>query len=391
MTKIVLISYYGLTDALLSATRSLEKNGHSVVDFPMFKYAHDINDKIPDYTNKFIAFVKEHNPDVILWWFFQIPTSDLKHIWKNTSDKTHLLFCWDDPYIWTDSTTDIRGKCKYFDIACITCDETPDEYVRHGTTKAYCVWPGHDPEIFKPITSVEYDCDISICCTNLYSDMTMYKDQIIPRKKLIDMIALDRTIKFNIYGPEFLKTLYPNNYKHMVNYDQLPVIFNRSKINICTHVIGTKRKYINERVVLILASGGLLYVDGINGLGDIIDTTDECVVIDTENPIQQIHNILDNYEQYTPRKIKGHERSKTFTWDIWASKIHEYITSYKKDTVSLIGENNNCPIDDYINILNVIKNVSRGNIKKILELEQLQLKLPFIDISKIIENYIILK
>ena len=210
------------------------------------------------------------------------------------------------------------------------------------------------------------------------------------KEALIVCSLNDKSIKFKIYGPEFIRLIYPDSYGGLVNYQELSTVFSRSKLNICTHVVGNKRKYINERVILILASKGLLYVDNVSGLGDIIDTTDECVIIDPSDPIKQIHSILDNYDKYIPYKSKGYTRAQKFTWNTWADNISGYLNKYHKilPSTNSLQLFQNCNLNEHILILQAISELSKGEIDKLEVLNSLQLKLSHIDITKIISNYI---
>lgn len=387
--KIFLVTYYGIKDALKSASESLERYGHSVSSFPLFQYAYDEKDRRENYAQMFIDEVEKEDPDVILWWFFQIPTKVLYTMYESTNTKLHALFCWDDPFVWKDQAIEMDKKAGMFDLVFVSCQETLDEYVRCGSKKAFYLLPGYDSRIFRPICGLEYDCDVSICCTNLYVG-SVYNEQLIPRKELLDKISADKTIKFKVYGPAFLKSYYPDNYSGLVGYSDLPIVFNRSRINICTHVIGTKYKYVNERLVLILACGGLLYVDNVKGLGDVIDNTDECVLINKEDPVGQIHKILDDYGSYEPVKIKGRKASEKFTWDKWALKISEELTNTNKVLVpKRLDKPKECSIDNWILLLDAIRSIEKGDIDKISFLETLQIKLPYLDVSQIIKSYIV--
>ena len=83
-------------------------------------------------------------------------------------------------------------------------------------------------------------------------------------------------------------------------------------------------KYINERTFMILGSSGLLYIDDILGLSEVIKH-DECVIIN-KNYIPQIVNILDNYQDYYLTRYKGHQRViNNHTLDYWASYIKKKI------------------------------------------------------------------
>lgn len=336
MSNICFVSYYELKEALLEAANSLKKIGYKIFDFPMFKYVHDINDKRSDYSDYFISYLIENKINIVLWWFIDIDTDKFKIIKDKTSIECpnikYILFNWDDPFNWDNC--DLAGKASYFDYVFITCKETLEKYKSFGSKNTYYLLPGFSPKIHDTIKYFDltnyhkYSCDISFCCTNLYAD-PIYDKQYISRKRLIDDIYDNQNkydYKFNLYGPDFLQKIYPDSYKSFITYDQSSKIFYYSKINLCTHVISNMDGYVNERVILIGGSGGLLLVDNIKGINKIFDTDKEIIIIDKNNYIEQIKNILDNYDQYINHRQNLYKKChEQFTYDHWASFIHEQI------------------------------------------------------------------
>jgi hypothetical protein len=328
--KILVLTWYGWKDALLAAKKSLEKIGYEVVEFPLFKFAHDIYEKRKDYLDYFSNFITSENPDIILWWCIQITYQEHEIIFNRHRSILHIFFSWDDPFIWEcTEVTNIDKKAKYFDIVFITCEHSIPFYINNGTKQAYCLHCGYDPVVNYPIENSNYKYDVSIGLTNLYENETVYKNQYINRKYFIDELVKQTDLRIAIYGPEFLKKIYPNNYISYVQYSQLNQIINDSKINISTHVTN-KNKYINERCILIIGSGGLLYVDPIVGNESIFIEGENCIHIDKENFIEQIRYIIDNYEEYDPIRKNGHKLSENYTWDKWAAFIHDKIKDHEK-------------------------------------------------------------
>ena len=326
--KLLIAGYYELKESLNSASISLKKYGIEVIDYPLYRYYMDINDRRDDYVNHFINFLSDEKPDVILWWYIGIPSDDIGRIVFSNDQIKHIMFNWDDPYNW--KTNDLENKSKYFDCVFVTCKETLKDYLLNGAGEAYHCLPGYDPEIHHMILEnddqmTDYQCDISICCTNLYLGEN-YPDQYMNRKEIIDLIYEKQDefgYKFNIYGPEFLKKIYPKSYKNFVCYNDTNNIFNYSKINLCTHVKCDKDGYLNERSILILGSGGLLYVDPVKGIDQILDTHNECVILKKDHIIEQITSILSNYDDYYKVRYNGYLKSKMYTWDQWAKNLYD--------------------------------------------------------------------
>lgn len=324
--KILITSYYELKDSLLAAAKALEKLGNIVINYPLYQYAYDKHDKIDNYINHMEEFVLMNNPDVILWWFFNIPESFMERIYNTKI--INILFNWDEPYNWT--CNNIKDKAKFFDIVFVCSEEKLDEYIKYGTKFAYLLYPGYEPDLFFPCDNF-YNCDISICCTNLYED---YPNQYINRKKLIDDIYTNQdkyNYIFHIYGPQKFELLYPKSYKGYAKYDDANMIYNCSRINLCTHVQQNAKKYLNERVINILGSGGLLLVDKTTEIESVL--SDGCIYLQKDNYIEQIVSILENYKKYDIVKSKGYELSKQFTWDKWANFINNILYDYAKKNI----------------------------------------------------------
>lgn len=326
--NICMISYYGLRDSLLCAAKSLEDMGYNVFDFPLFKYIYDIHDKIDNYIFLLKQFIIDNNIEIVLWWFVNISTDEFIDIKKSTGVK-YILFNWDEPYNW--ELCDLKNKSKYFDAVFVTCQETCSRYLENGTRYSHYLLPGFSPKIHNirqsnKTDSEKYSCDISFCCTNLYSDEKSYPDQYINRKNIVDKIyaaALEKKFVFHIYGPDFLKELYPESYRGYCSYMDSQLVFNNSKINLCTHVVSNKSGYINERVILIGGSGGLLLVDPVKDIDKIFEINNEIIILDRDDTINQIVNILQNYDSYSQVRINFHKKClEKYSYYEWAKNIH---------------------------------------------------------------------
>lgn len=322
MVKILITSYYDLKDSLLSAANSLKNKEHDVTYYPLLQNKDTIG-----YIDDIDKNIKDNKIDIILWWYIGIPSTDVKEIISKNTNVKNIYFNWDDPYNW--DTNNLVNKVQYFDCSFVTCEESLNKYIKYGSKKAIYILAGCDENINYPIINknnddvAKYTCDISFCCTNLYDDDMTYPNQYINRKILVDNIYKNQEkygYTFFIYGPESLKHLYPLSYKGYADYMSTNKVFNYSKINLCTHVMANKNKYINERCILIMSSGGLLFVDKIKGITDILDN-DTHVLINKDNYLNQILYILYNYEKFNNIKQNAYRKSKQFTWDKWANII----------------------------------------------------------------------
>lgn len=324
--KILITCYYDIVDALKGASDSLEKEGCIVDSFPLYKYYQDAYDKTDNYLELLDNAIKD-GIDVVLWWFFNIPTLDMEKIVSKNPQAKHIMFNWDEPYNW--NSCDIENKAKFFDCVFVTAEERLSDYIKFGCRKAVLLYPGFDRDIHHYLLEENYDdqvkygCDISICCTNLYDNDSLYPNQYIKRKELVDALYNNQekyNYKFKIFCPQNIGELYPKSYGGMVKYSDTNKVFNYSKINICTHVQNNSFKYLNERVILVLASGGLLCVDKVNGIETLL-SNDECIIMDKVNYIEQIVNVLNNYKKYYQVRHKGNKLAQKYSWDEWAKCI----------------------------------------------------------------------
>jgi len=241
------------------------------------------------------------------------------------------MFNGDDPM---NINTDTLEKAKIFDLVLTSCEGSVSKYkIYSGVKNVLYNVHGYNPSYFYPLEdeSDEVDnfkCDISLVCFNLFTD-NFYKDQYIKRTDMINQLVKYSEEKgriFKLFGPPMLKEYYPSNYECDVEYYRMNLLFNSSKINICTHPLQSKNLYISDMEMRILGSGGLLFIDKIKGIENFLSNGENCVLIDKNDYVNQIDNILNNYDDYQKIRKNGHEFSKNFTWDNWVKNIHTEIS-----------------------------------------------------------------
>ena len=316
--KISLVGACSLADGYLGAAKALERCGHTVAFIPAMAYQMS---KGSNHYAHIIGDLEVQKPDIVLFWRAEtLDASQLQKI-KRAIRKPFAFYSWDDPYQW-EKRESLRDKCPYINFAFSCCADSVKTYTRYGSQKAFFLPPGFDPSVHYPEHDENFSCDISIVCTNFYDDPNVTPYPHINRRKFIEeIIAKAPDIKTHIYGPENFAAIFSLHYKGWMSFDQSRKVFSNSKINICTHIRPDGNMYINERVTQILGSGGLLYVDKTRNMDKLL-TDKECVLIDKNNFVQQVQDILNNYEQYQEIKSKGYEKAmKTFTWDVWADKF----------------------------------------------------------------------
>ena len=245
----------------------------------------------------------------------------------------HCLFNWDHPFCLTQwdnkKNRQITSK-NIWDIVFVTGDCKLQEYIDSGSKEAYYLRMFTDQEVHYPEKDKEYECDISLVCTNLYEDTECFPNKILNRKTLIKKI-IEENIDMRIYGPEHLKNNFPNNYYGIIHFLDNHKVFYNSKINFCTHVTNG-HKYCNERVGTVLSSGGLLFCDKVNGIEKILTDGKDCILINDNNYINQIKEILKNYDNYKHIKEQALITAKEkFSPKCWAKFINNKIIKFVKN------------------------------------------------------------
>jgi len=349
MFKIILTSYYGLKESIFLAIQALTEIDIEIIDYPLFQYSRDVNDRKSNYLEEFIKFVSFHEPfDGFLFWCLTFTTAELKILKETFPHVLFTFFNWDDPQSWNEKDMDIANKAKFFDIVYTSCKECCKWYTDCGTRIAVWCPPGFDPSVHFPKPNSAYTCDVSLCATQLYSEEEQ-PNQYISRKKLVDAIVADGTIDFRLYGPEKFKNQYPKNYHGFIYYENTSLVYFNSKINICHHVVSNKRGYINERVMLVAGSGGLIFIDPVVGLEDIFVPNKECIMMKDKNPqkiIEQIKEILSQREKYNEIANNARERAlKNYTWKHWAERIQKELVRIKFDKNFYLSFNKISPED----------------------------------------------
>lgn len=337
--NICVMTYYGLRDSLFCVGKAITGLNQRVFNYSLLENYNKKSDEF-DYKADIIDYMDNYKIDIVLWWHINIPSEDFNFIVSNLKSNNpkilSIYYNWDEPFNW--GHCDLKNKAKSLDMVFVCCEETLYKYLENGTKEAYWLLPSYDEDInnitmYDHRDDYNYICDISFICTNLYIGND-YTEQLYPRKDLIDKIYEGNLLgkyKFDIYGPEFLKEFYPESYRGYIHYEKQNILFNKSKINLTTHVIGNKNKYLNERTIMIAGSGGLLMIDNVKGLNDIFEINKDCIIIDYDGIQNQIVDILDNYEKYIQYRLNIKEKSKSYTWKIWAKFIFDKIDLFYKN------------------------------------------------------------
>ncbi len=157
------------------------------------------------------------------------------------------------------------------------------------------------PQGFCPSTSYFYNdsdfqCDVSFIGTNLYTD-PQFPNKSLNRKQILDLIYQDKSIKLHIYGPEFLKELYPDSYKGFISYNHCYKVFSNS--TICLNIsplVNIENKnhfYYSERLPQILACNSIILSN--NHFYPLLEPNKHYLLVEKlDQVLPTIHNLLQN-------------------------------------------------------------------------------------------------
>jgi hypothetical protein len=213
----------------------------------------------------------------------------------------------------------------------LTCDGREIKYLRDAGQYNYMYCPpGFDPKITYYVNDPSHACDVSIICTNLYTDYNIFMRKFVRvhRKEMVDLLYRNRQdINFHIYGPKEFQEMYPDCYKGSISYEECPKVFSNSKINLCIHATSynnyQKYLYYSERLPQIMGARGLVYCD--TEYDQLLVPNVNYILADPNDPLAQIKEILSNYDQqkYQAIKEKGYELAqKQLTWDHMRKQIN---------------------------------------------------------------------
>jgi hypothetical protein len=265
-----------------------------------------------NFTSKILEYLSNNEVDLVIVWNRSIYCNILNLLKTKYPSLLIYLFNWDDPH--SVYQNEIQPSMPYFDHVFSCCKSVENDYIIGGSKKfTYlppCVGRYHFPE-----EDENFKCDVNLVCTNFYTQFGNI------RKKLAEDLR-DSFLNFHLYGPENIKLDFPNNYKGFVNYNENHKIFYNSKLSISTHV-ANGNGYLNERDLCILASGGILLTDKIDGMEDVLsDEQGPCYIVLQENYMNQIHNILQNYHLYQNLRVRGRKLVlEKYNVSKWCNKI----------------------------------------------------------------------
>ncbi len=348
--NLLLIGYCYLGDGFLYASKALEKLGYKISFFPYLSY---MMDKVDNIDNILINKIKEENIEVCLWWCNHITYNSYSLILNSLKESNikpiNYFYNWDfslfnyekyNANYWKDS---IEEKKLYYQLMdhIFTCYQREIDYFKKSlSNKITYAPPGFNSSISRYEYDKNYECDVSIVCTNLYKNQNEFPDDAtnITRREIIDKLYENRDkINFHIYGYENIGKEYPDCYKGFIPYNNAYKVFSNSKINLSIHPIvnelfdvGDEAEYFSERVPLILGCGGLLVTNS-DLTNKLVKYKDYIYIDKNMDWFNLFLEIINNDEKYDRIRKNGQQKAlEHYQWDKWAMKV-DLVTKDMKD------------------------------------------------------------
>lgn len=359
MRQIIIVCYYEFKDFFLTISDLFSKKYNwNVICYPLYMYTYDKYSKLDDPQNHMIDFFKNKKPDIVLWWFSDVATSLFTSIKQNNPDTYFIMYNHSDPISLNNSYLE---KCKTIDHIITCCNHSLPIYKINSKNKYVDFSPlCADDRYFKSYSITEihhfnqkFKADISFICDSMYLDQ---KDQIIDRKTLIDQLKTyckENRLTLKIYGSEIIQSFINDSiiYGGDLKYSDISAVATLSKINIVTHPDCKKKLGLcNINLFPILASGGIVLMDNINGSEMFFNGKQQTLFTfgknDLFNKIGLIMNMYSNdISLIKIIKERSVEMGKNYSWEHFTEKIFmryvqdkfdclAYITTYKHKLIN---------------------------------------------------------
>lgn len=210
---------------------------------------------------------------------------------------------------------------EYFDL-CFCSDPY---YLKYPNAKFFLQGYSKDSSFYSK--DEKYSCDVSFVGTNLY-EKDEFPNKKLNRKIILDKISENSEINLNIYGPDFLRKIYPRSYKGFIKYDDCYKVFSNSKINLNISPLDNieyfKNFYFSERLPQIFACESVMLCNN-NFKNFLKPNVDYIYLEDIENLISIIKTYLSDTDLYNRMKKNVILNKKKFNYEQIVNSICEII------------------------------------------------------------------
>jgi hypothetical protein len=309
MKKIIIFGMYNLSDGYKALSLELEKY-YDISFFPLFIFYDRVKDqnlynidtihkalngediKMENYINK-----NNKKCDIIIVWHnygfinnFNIEKinfnllnfiKEIKNNYKiiNLNIDPEINYKGDLPLLFDlnfVSDSSIRSRFK----SCIFFSQGFNETMTYKTKK-----------------NNKYKCDVSCIITNLYENYGENRE--CSRKKILDKLVKS-DLEVHIYGPVFLKDLYPNNYKCFISYDNIKYVLSNSLFSLNISPLNNNEYDNNyshsERLSLIYACDSIMICN--NRFDNFLPDNSYIHINNPDEIVDKINSIKNDSELY---------------------------------------------------------------------------------------------
>jgi hypothetical protein len=279
MSKICIVTWFGIRDTIESARKEFVAQGCEVCDYPHLELK---------YTGETLAnHIMSTSADILLLWCLLFTADDIAAVKQQMPNIKIWVYNWDDPYqlMHRPDNSDYLQYIKYVDHIFTCSHVAVEEYKKMSINSTYllpaCPYAFVNPRYI-------YDYDVIFMIGNLYSS---YETTVVSRIELVSNL-IDANINVLLFGDETIFDRFPNNYGGFLSYQQVFTWLkdHRARIFLSTHVC-ISDGYLNERCSLILGSGNLLVTD--TAEGTIHLPSDTFKLIAQNNAVSVIKSIIE--------------------------------------------------------------------------------------------------
>lgn len=322
--NLLILGCYGFKDGYYAYGRYFSKYFDNVSFFPLFELRDRLNENNEKYSIEDIKCIIEnkkidkylysdnliirecnhnnillcHNNDFLKTFKMKdINFFDLLIKWKSELEFNLLQINWDP-----DINNMKWDGLKHIDISY----SSNPFYLRKKNITIFN--QGFCKETSKYEELEEFKCDVSFLGTNLYDG---WPENKVNRRKVLDKIYQDKDISLHVYGPEFLKDLYPDSYKGFIRYDDCYKVFSNSKINLnispLVDVEYNGEYYYSERLPQIIGCSSIMMCN--NDFGDMLIKNKDYIYLDK---IDSLIELIHKYKEGVLREkmLKRIEKNK---------------------------------------------------------------------------------
>lgn len=309
MKKIIIFGVYGLADGYKALSLELEKY-YDISFFPLFIFKDRIEDQnlynidtIHKALNgediKMANYINKNNKkcDIVLFWYnydfinnFNINKINfnlLSFIKEIKNNYKIINLNWDPQYNYKDDLP------LLFDL-----NFGVNPFIKNKFKNYIFFNQGFNETMtYKTKNNNKYKCDVNCIITNLYEN---YGDnRNFSRKKILDKLVKS-DLEVHIYGTEFLKDLYPNNYKGFISYNNINHVLSNSLFSLNISPLNNNEydnnHYYSERLALIYACNSIMICN--NRFDNFLPDNSYIHINNPDEVVDKINSIKNDSELY---------------------------------------------------------------------------------------------